>query len=218
MIAVRGESSREVEPEIAEFSVVVLVHDRDRASALVQLSTRVAEVRAVLDGFDAAIEKRETSRLSVYSRTKTRSEKVAGYTGSATTTVRVVDLDRVGEMMLRVGDLDQVDVHGPWWSLRPTSSVYRDARQAAITDAVRRAREYADALGSRVTGLIELSDIGMSGGNHFAMRSMAKTASLSEAGYGSPELNLDPQAQLVSAQIEARFTITEPLVLADPVD
>jgi hypothetical protein len=35
---------------------------------------------------------------------------------------------------------------------------------------------------------------------------------------GSPQLDLDPQRQQITAQIEARFTITAPPALADPVD
>jgi hypothetical protein len=33
-----------------------------------------------------------------------------------------------------------------------------------------------------------------------------------------PELNLDPQLQQITAEIEARFTISDPTVLAAPLD
>jgi uncharacterized protein YggE len=219
-VAVRGTSSREVPPEIAEFTVTVTARDKDRAATLSRLTERVAAVRTVLDGYAAAIEKRETSRLSVYVERKGSGEKIAAYVGSASTRVTVTDLDAVGDLMLRVVDLDQAAVDGPYWSVRPGSPVYREARHAAIADAVTRAKEYAEALGAQVTGMVELTDSGMSGSTS-ARPMFASGMKLRRALGGEPEqpeLDLDPQLQLISAEIEARFTISEPTVLDDPLD
>jgi uncharacterized protein len=41
-VAVRGESTREVDPEIAEFSVTVQARDKDRATTLAHLCDREA--------------------------------------------------------------------------------------------------------------------------------------------------------------------------------
>ena len=48
-----------------------------------------------------------------------------------------------------------------WWALRPDSPVYRDARLAAARDAMVRAREYAEAFGGSIAGLIEAADAGL---------------------------------------------------------
>jgi uncharacterized protein YggE len=216
VIAVRGEIHREVDAEVAEFHVGVNATDKDRATTLRRLGERVAAVRAVLDGFADAIERHETSRLSVRAMSKRTSEKIIGYTGHATTTVVVADLDRVGELMLRVADLDLVDVSGPYWGLRPASPVYRQAREAAIGEAVVRAREYAHALGARVTGLVELADTGMSTSGAPAARGMGFAAAMSDGG--APELDLDPQRQTVYANVAARFTISPPTAIEDPLD
>jgi uncharacterized protein len=213
-VAVRGESSRDVAPEIAEFSVTVGVRDKDRGATLARLTEGVTTIRGILDGYAAAIEKRETSRLSVYAEMK--GTKVTAYVGNATTTVTVTDLDSVGEMMLRVADHDQVSVNGPFWSVRPGSPVYREARHAAIADAVTRAKEYAEALGARVIGLVELTDVGMSGGAPSG-RPMIARAMLASSVPAQPELDLDPAQQHVSARIEGRFLISDPTVLADPL-
>jgi len=218
IVAVRGEHTREVDPELAEFSVTVNARDKDRATTLSRLADRVAAIRAILDGYAAAISKRETSRMSVYAETKKSGERVSAYVGSASTNVTVTDLDVVGEMMLRVADQEQVTVQGPYWSVRPGSPVYREARHAAISDAVTRAKEYAEALGARVTGLVELTDVGMSGGSSGAGRPMFARAMVASMQVDQPELDLDPQRQRIEAQIEGRFTISEPTILADPVD
>jgi uncharacterized protein len=217
IVAVRGESSREVAPEIADFSVTVQARDKDRATTLSRLTERVAAVRAILDGYAAAIEKRETSRMSVYAETKGSGDRIAAYAGHATTNVTVTDLDLVGEMMLRVADSDHANVAGPYWSVRPGSPVYREARHAAIADAITRAKEYAEALGARVTGLVELTDVGMSGGVPQG-RPMFARAMVASGHSEQPELDLDPALQQITAQIEGRFQISEPTVLAEPLD
>jgi uncharacterized protein len=213
VVAVRGESVREVDPEIATFTVTVTARDRNRQETLWRLASRVDRVRAVLDGYAEAIEKRETSSMSVYPETKRSGEKVSAYRGTVSTAVTVSDFTVLGELLLRLADQDQTSVAGPWWALRPTSPVYREARRVAIDDAITRGREYADALGARVTGLVEVADSGLSATP--LARAMPMVARMSmDAGGGPPVLDLDPQRQTVTATVEARFRITDPTVLA----
>jgi uncharacterized protein YggE len=208
LLAVRGEAVREVDPEIGTFSVTVSARDRSREETLRRLTARVEGLRSVLDGYAPAIEKRETSRLYVRPETKRSGEKVSAYSGSVTTTVTVTDFGALGELMLRLADQDQTEVSGPWWGLRPASPVHREARRAAITDAIERGREYAEALGARVTGLVELADTGLSTMSA-GPRMEALAFRSADAGTG-PALDLDPQRQTVQATIEARFSISEP--------
>jgi uncharacterized protein YggE len=210
-VAVRGESVREVDPEIATFSVTVSARDRNRPAALQRLAARVDALRTVLDGYPDAIEKRETSTLYVRPETRRSGERVTGYSGSVTTTVTVGDFAVLGELLLRLADQDQTTVSGPWWGLRPGGAVHREARRAAIADAIERGREYADALGARILGLVELSDSGLSGAPvQFGMRMAAYGGSVE-----SMSLELDPQRQTVTATVAARFRISTPTVLSD---
>jgi uncharacterized protein YggE len=133
--------------------------------------------------------------------------------------VTVRDFAVLGEIMLRLADEDQTSIAGPWWSLRPGSPMYAQARRAAIDEAISRAREYAGALGAEIAGLVELSDAGLAR----APEPMAAAGSRMLRFGGSdlakqPELDLEPARQTVYAQIEARFAITEPTALAEPVD
>ncbi len=214
VLAVRGEAVREVDPEIATFSVAVSARDRDRQTTLRRLTARVEAVRAVLDGYAEVIEKRETSGLYVHPETKRAGERISAYSGTVATSVTVADFTQLGELLLRLADLDQTTVAGPWWGLRPGSPVHGDARRAAIADAIRRGREYADALGARITGLVELADSGLSAQE--TPRYMAMGFRGAADGAGPPVLDLEPQRQTVMATIEARFRISEPAALAEP--
>jgi hypothetical protein len=86
---------------------------------------------------------------------------------------------------------------------------------AAARDAVERAREYAEALGSRVSGLVELADTGLladavsGAGQPFAPATAMRATSV----IGTPEpvtLDVEPVRQVVRASVEARFTIEPP--------
>ncbi|GIF73672.1 SIMPL domain-containing protein [Asanoa siamensis] len=212
IVAVRGEATREVPPELARFSVVVEARDKDREATLRRLAERAEQVRALIDGYGAAVERRETGGLQVFPERRRSSEKVASYHGTVSTTVTVVDFEVLGELMLRLADHDQTSVAGPWWELRPDSPAQRAVRRAAIDDAIAVARDYAAALGARIAALVEVADAGMRPQPMFARAAMADTAM--ERG-GAPTIDLDPRVQTVHAAIEARFTISEPTALRD---
>ncbi|TDC38009.1 DUF541 domain-containing protein [Micromonospora sp. 15K316] len=207
VVTVRGEAYREVAPELARFAITVTARDRDRETTLTRLAERAAAVRVLLDGEGAAIDRRETGDLRVRPETRRSSERVVGWHGSVTTTVTVSDFTALGELMLRVAELDQVEIAGPWWSLRPDSPTYREVRHAAIADALTRGREYAEALRARVTALIELADTGA----ERPMMARMAYAGGPEAG-GRADLDLDPQPQSVQAAVQARFAISEPVL------
>ncbi|MBY8874410.1 SIMPL domain-containing protein [Micromonospora sp. PLK6-60] len=208
VVAVRGEAYREVPPELARFTVTATARDRDREATLARLAERAAAVRVLLDSYEAVVAHRETGDLRVRPERRRSGERVVAYHGSVATTVTVTDFTDLGELMLRLADQDQVEIAGPWWSLRPDSPAYREARRAAIADALSRAGEYAEALGARVTALLELADTDGGGQPMFARAAFAGGG----AGDVLPELELDPQPQSVHAAVAARFTISEPVL------
>jgi uncharacterized protein YggE len=128
--------------------------------------------------------------------------------------VTVADIAILGELVARVADLETAVIEGPHWRLRRSSPVYREARTRAVAEAVARARDYAEAVGSRVTGLLELADTGLiassaprtpaPGGVAYGARSMVAS------GSELPALDLEPQQQTVYASVEARFQALQP--------
>jgi uncharacterized protein YggE len=216
VITVRGEVFREVPPERARFTVTVSARDRDRNATLARLAERADAVRTLIDGYGAAIDRRDTGELWVRPEVKRSGERVVAYHATVTTTVTVVDFTVLGELMLRLADQEQTGVAGPWWELRPDSPAYRTARRAAVDAALDRAREYAEALGARVTALLELSDVG-GVGHPPMMLARASHAFAESVGSAVPELELDPVPQTVQASVEARFTISTPVIpTSDP--
>lgn len=203
-VVVRGEAIREVPPELAVISVTVSARDKDRQTTLTRLTERAAELRTALDGHAEAIERRETGSVQIYPEMKGARERVIAYHGSVSTSVTVTDFAVLGELLLRLGSLEQTQVGGPWWQLRKGSRAGADVRREAIEDALQRAKEYAEAVGSHVHRLIEIADDGSSGGPPGLFRAYKAEAA------DSVELELDPPLQTVQAGVTVRVAITAP--------
>jgi uncharacterized protein YggE len=225
MLAVQGEAVLEVDPEIARIEVSVAAVDRDRAKTLQLLNDRAVAVDKVLASFPDVIEKTETSgvRVSPQLAGRVARDRISGYHGAVYHAITISGFDRLGELMAQLADLDQAEVGGPWWELRPGGRVYGRVRVAAVKDAVRRARDYAEALGSDLTGLVELADARLLS----ASRGQTEAQVMSPARLphrvraAAPEefsFDLVPAKQVVRATVEARFTIGEPDLAAVDVE
>jgi hypothetical protein len=216
VISVRGEAYLEAEPEIAVISVTVQARDRDRRTVLDRLASRNTQVLDMIKGYGEAVEKLESGPASVYPeiKRKERDERVARYLGQASARVVIRDFTVLGELAARLADAELVTVAGPWWSLRPDSPVYRQARIAAAQDATRRAGEYAEAFGGQLGALIEAADVGLLTGHAdqgVRVHSMAAAGLRAPAHADEPPaLDFEPVKQPVTAQVDARFGVVLP--------
>ncbi|PPS74931.1 MULTISPECIES: SIMPL domain-containing protein [Streptomyces] len=214
-IAVRGEARLEVDPEIARIGITVAARGRDRRSALDDLTRRNAGLLDLVKSYGDAVERLETGAFSITPElTKHgRGERVRTYHGSVRVTAELTDFTALGELTTRLADLELTRVDGPWWALRPDSPAHREARKKAVHEAVQRAREYAEALGTRLSALVELADIGAESAPPPYPQAPGRMRSAAFAGAAEDTpapLDLEPQRQRVHAQINARFTMVPP--------
>jgi uncharacterized protein len=205
IVVATGEAVREVPPEQAVVSVRSESKGRSRESVLERLTQRSAAIAAVLDQFAAAVERRESAGLHIRPQLKRRGEEVLAYHGSIATEVIVTDFTVLGDLMLKLGAEELTTVSGPWWRMRPGSRAGTDVRQAAVTDALEKAGEYAAAVGARVDRLVEISDV-LSGGGFGVGGGMMR----SMAAQDSQSLELEPELQTVQATVKVTVTISEP--------
>ncbi|MFE0652183.1 SIMPL domain-containing protein [Streptomyces sp. NPDC059534] len=213
-VTVRGEGRLEVDPELAGIWMTVSARGADRAAALADLTRRNARVLDLVRELGDGVEKLETGRLSIAPELgrRGRGERVHAYAGRVRVTAELTDFTALGELVTRLADLEMTSVDGPWWALRPDSPAYAEARRLAVTEAVRRARAYAEALGTSLSSLLELSDAGLAGpslpmGSGFGGAPVAFAA---ERAAEAPPLDLEPQRQTVTAEVVARFTMRPP--------
>ncbi|MFI6081749.1 SIMPL domain-containing protein [Streptomyces sp. NPDC051217] len=216
-VAVRGEARLEFDPEIARIGVMVSARGTDRRTALEDLTRRNNEALALIKSYGDAVEKLETGSFSINPGLTRhgRGERIRAYHGRVNISAELADFTALGELTTRLADLDLTTVDGPWWALRPDSPAHGEARRQAVREAVQRAREYAAALGANLAALVELADIGAENAVPFAPRAQAYAVSYGgapEAAGAAPALDLEPQRQTVYAQVNARFTMTPPVL------
>ncbi|MEU1016402.1 SIMPL domain-containing protein [Streptomyces sp. NPDC005900] len=218
-VAVRGEAHLEVDPEIARIGITLTARGTDRRDALNDLTQRNTTALDLIKTYGDAVEKLETGAFSITPELTRhgRGERIRAYHGRVHLTAELTDFTALGELTTRLADLDLTHVEGPWWALRPDSPTHGTARRQAVHEAVQRAREYAEALGTRLAALIELADIGAEntplpgygGAPAGAMRSIAYGGAADFTPEAAP-LDLEPQRQHVYAQVNARFTMVPP--------
>lgn len=214
-IAVRGEAHLEVDPEIARIGITVASRGKDRRTALDNLTRRNASVLDLIKTYGDAVERLETGAFSISPelKDKGRGERVHAHHGRVHITAELTDFTALGELTTRLADLELTRVDGPWWALRPDSPAHREARQQAVREAVQRAREYAEALGTSLAALVELADIGAE--NTPPPYPQARAGRMRTMAYATEEesaapLDLEPQRQHVHAEVNARFTMAPP--------
>ncbi|MFG2719500.1 SIMPL domain-containing protein [Streptomyces sp. NPDC048416] len=215
-LAVHGEAHLEVDPEIAGLTITITTRGPDRRTTLDDLTRRNAYVIDLIKSYENAIEKLETGAFTLTPELTRhgRGERVRTHHGAVRITTELNDFTALGELTTRLADLELTRVDGPWWSLRHDSPAHTEVRRRAVQQAVVRAREYADALGTTLTALVELSDpgadnpapaYGMPAPGGMAFRSAAPGAA-----EPAPALDLEPQRQTVRARVNARFIMAPP--------
>ncbi|MFF2222434.1 SIMPL domain-containing protein [Streptomyces globisporus] len=215
-VTVRGEAHLEVDPEIARITVTLTARNTDRRTTLDDLNRRNTTTLDLIKGYGDAIEKLETGTLTIRPELArhSRGERIRAYHGSIQLTATLNDFTTLGELVTRLADNDLTRVDGPWWALRPTSPHHAAARRQAVHEALQRAREYAEALDTRIGALLELSDTGSVGGATFATATyggagVMRSARAESAADAAP-VDLEPVRQNVDAQVEAAFTLIPP--------
>lgn len=216
-ISVRGTAHLEVDPEIARVAVTVEARGRDRRATLDDLTRRNAAALDLVTSCGDAVARLETGAFTLAPEPSRhgRGERVRAYHGTVRLTAELTDFTVLGDLVTRLADLDLTRVEGPWWALRPDSPAHREARRQAVHEAVRRAREYAEALGTTLTALLELADTGApaDGPEPFGHPGRARSLPFAAASAEEPSpapLDLEPRRQHVRAEVDARFVMAPP--------
>lgn len=161
-IIVTGEASVETAPDMAMISLGVTTEAADAAAALAANTEATA---SVLDRLNAAgVEARDvqTSGLSLSpnwaNNQSTGTNSIVGFVASNQVTVRVRDLKALGGILDDVVRNGANTFNGLTFGLQDPDPVMDEARRAAVTEALRKARLYAEAAGVNLGPIAELSE------------------------------------------------------------
>jgi uncharacterized protein len=209
-VVVRGHSEVPVVPDRA---VVWLLVDGDgptREDAYGAAARSAATVDEVLAAEAGSLSRVTTTALVVQPRTRWRKgESVrSGWRATRRSTVEIVVLDRVGEILSRLAGAGAT-LSDLSWELDPGNEAYDRCRRQAAQDARRRARQYAQALGLTLTGVAWVTEPGMGSGPSVPQPRM-HAALAAPAGFPEmPEepIEVTPGEIIVRAAVDVGFTI-----------
>ena len=203
LVTVRGQAQLEGPPDLATLTLTLHASTDSSERTRSQLGEGSAAVSEVLQRFEAVIERSSTSGVHVSPVFNRRTPpKITGYQGTFTTQIAVADLDSLSDLVLALSALPNSQIDGPWWSLRPENSMFREAWLAAIADARRRADDYAAAFGTTVANLVEVSDLDSGFAGVREMRAFAMTKGADDVAF-----EFEPAMQTVSGQVTVRFSL-----------
>jgi uncharacterized protein YggE len=192
-------------PDRAVVGVVVEGEGRSRAEAYDLAAARAAAVDEVLARHAGGVDRAVTTAVVVQPTTRWhKGESVrTGWTASRTTSVEVVDLSQLGDIVAELAT-DGSTISGPTWQLDPTNPVHTDARRLAAEDARRRADGYAAALGLRVTGVAWVAEPELRSPAPQPFR-MAMAAPMAADAGPEAVIAIVPDEMLVEAEVDVGF-------------
>lgn len=205
-IEVRGEGRVVARPDMAEVQAGVSAIGETAGAA-------IGEMRAGLDPLIAALREAgidaadlQTSRLSLrplYGQPdgpRSGPPKIEGYEAVSQLTLRVRDLERLGELLEIALSAGANAIDGLNLTISDASALRDEARRLAVEDAINAAQVLADAAGRSLGPLISLSED--SGGNGPQPMFM-ESARMSDMPVAEGEIE-------ITARVSASFAIPAP--------
>lgn len=128
------------------------------------------------------------------------------HTAAVSATATFTDFDDLAEWVNWCAGVEGLGIGHIDWSLRDVTraKLERKARQKAVRDAGRRARDYADALDLGPVRVLSISDSGLGG----PVQRKVMLAASAAPGVESGALSLRPGDVEVAAEVEAVFTVS----------
>jgi uncharacterized protein YggE len=203
-ITVVGEGKVNIQPDIARVNIGVETIQPTVKEASAQASQTMDSVLAALKAQGIADKDIQTSNFSIY------VERISSPDGKATDQLRyhvsnqvaitIRKMDQVSNVLDATIEAGANNIYGVSFSVEDPTKVESQGRQAAVADALRRARELARLNGVELGGVVSVSEVvGNQGG--FVANSFRDTAT--GKGGGGPispgELELTMQLQITYA-------------------
>ena len=202
-ITVSGEGVVSLAPDTATIRLGVSERAASAAEAMAQTSEKVRGILNQLDSLKIAGLDRQTSGLylrPVYdngSRNDTTPVQVSGYEAGNTVSVTVPDLSKLGQLLDAVVAEGANDFNGLQFGLQDNQAALEQARKDAVSDAMARAQQLADAARVKLGKVVSMSETSQ-GFRPMEMRS---------AQMKSMDMPIETGEVDVSAQVSLQFEI-----------
>jgi uncharacterized protein YggE len=161
-MAVQGEGSVSVAPDMASVTIGVSTFDKDASVAMAQNAAEMANVIDVVAAAGIDKEDMQTLQLSLNPRWENRSgsreNEVVGYEATNSVRLRVRKLDSLGDVIDAVAQVGANRIHGIQFGLLNPRPHLDAARKNAVLDAKVKAKLYAEAAGVELGDIMNISE------------------------------------------------------------
>jgi uncharacterized protein YggE len=223
LLSVRGEARRTVPPDCAVVTAGIACLRGSKAEAARAAAAELDSLTADLAAqggvaLDAGTGRRPltwsaqsatTHAESAYDERTGRHQLTGRVTAAVAVVITVRDFGLLDALGAVLAAHEAVSVHHIDWQVDWDNPAWPDVRAAAIQAAIRKAGDYAAALGGSLRSVEQVADAGLLGGDAGQPRftGASKMARAAAAAGGEPDApSLDPVPQELVAIIEASFT------------
>ena len=163
-VIVTGEGIVSVEPDMATIELGVTSTGETAAAAMQENAAAVARIIAELDTLGVAERDRQTSRFylnPVWAHQQGEGDqrpRITGYEAGNSVSVRVRDLTGLGAVLDGVLKVGGNQFNGLSFGLQDDSAARAEARKAAVTDAMARSGQIAEAADLELGAVLRISE------------------------------------------------------------
>lgn len=167
-LTVTGVGTVDVEPDMAIITLGVTKEGDDVAVVMDAVSDSATRLIARMEGFGIDARDVQTSRLNLsplWSNGSLSGKRaISGYQASNAITIRLRDLDKLGEVLRAALEDGANQMNGLQFALQTPAPVEDEARKLAVKDAQAQAQLYADAADVCLGRLLQMHEPGVVAG------------------------------------------------------
>lgn len=201
-VSIEGTGKISATPDVAQVGLGVTTEGKSVKIAQDENTKKVNDIIKAVKELGVKSEDLQTSNYSIYPKYSYDRESgvsnIVGFTVSQSLSVKVRDLDKVGVILGKAGELGANQVGGVQFTIDDPQNLKDQARAKAIDNAKRKADELFKTLGVSVGRIVSFSEY--SGGDIYPLKAYAEGFGVG----GSPA----PDIQAGSEEIQVNVSIT----------
>lgn len=207
-ISVNGTAKMSVKPDIARMNVGVVSTGKTVAETQKQNTDKMNAVTAAIKGFGVKDDDIQTSNYSIYPQYDWTDGRqiLRGYQVSQNVAIKIRDLDKIGDILSKVGDLGSNQIGGISFEVDDTVALQKQARDKAIADAKDKAQVLAKSLGMQLGKVVSFSEDSGYEPRPMMYNSYEKVT-LDSAGSAAPSPDVQSGSLDVSKTVSITFEI-----------
>lgn len=211
-ISVRGCGEADAIPDRGYLWLELTNVEPTKQAARAKVARRSRKLTKVLDELNIPKEARHTAHLSVdeereYVKTKWVHK---GFRARLLVTISLTDTSLMGAVSTAAVDQTDASVSGPSWHVNRDNIAHTEARKGAIVDSRRRADAYAEALGVKIAGMLDVTEPGLKRRVELQEQSdVAYSMAPRASSQDSLDIEIDPGELDISARVEVVYAVEQ---------